>query len=114
MAEENLFILFNFVLFSGLSALATSFWILALCRFLTGLGVGGSIPCATTGISRNLSNKTTTKLILLKTVGFVLGEILMAFEAGLVLPFAPEKAWRLLILASIPGFVAFALAILFR
>ena len=39
----------------------------------------------------------------------------MAFEAGLVLPvLAPERAWRrLLMLASIPGLVAFALALFF-
>lgn len=39
----------------------------------------------------------------------------MAFEAGLVLPvLAPERAWRrLLVLASIPGLVAFALSLFF-
>ena len=115
--RRNLFILFNFCtfIFGFLSALATSFWILALCRFLTGLGVGGSIPCATAVLAEICPTKQRRKLILLKTVGFVLGEILMAFEAGLVLPvLAPEKAWRrLLILASIPGFVAFALSSVF-
>jgi MFS family permease len=111
------FVTFNFVTFVfGLaSAFAPSFWYLGMCRFITGLGVGGSIPCATAILAEICPNKQRKILILTKTIGFVFGEILIGLEAQVILPKGiPTQTWRqLLVVASLPALVAFFLSLFF-
>ena len=116
--RRNPFILFNLTtfVFGMASSFSPTVWYLALCRFFTGMGVGGSIPCATAVLAEICPNKERRVVILTKTIGFVLGEILLGFEAQYILPTFkdPDRAWRtLLIVASLPAFVALLLSIFF-
>lgn len=49
-----LWTLLIFSIASGLSALASSFWVLCLLRFITGVGLGGELPVASTLVSESV------------------------------------------------------------
>ncbi|MDR9853959.1 MFS transporter [Paenibacillus sp. VCA1] len=49
-----LWTLLIFSVASGLSALASSFWVLCLLRFITGVGLGGELPVASTLVSESV------------------------------------------------------------
>ncbi len=80
-----------FGFFSVISAFATGVTSLALMRFLTGLGLGASMPCTTTLLSEYVPERMRSLLITCMFTGFNLGSALIGFIAAAVIP---AHGWR--------------------
>lgn len=80
-----------FGLFSIACALATSVSMLVVLRFITGLGLGATMPCTTTLLSEYVPERSRSLLITCMFTGFNLGSALIGFVAAAVIP---AHGWR--------------------
>ncbi|UKS25476.1 MFS transporter [Paenibacillus sp. HWE-109] len=76
---------------SGLSALATSFVILCVLRFVTGFGLGGELPVASTLVSESFSAHERGRAVVLLESFWACGWIIAALIAYFVIP---VYGWR--------------------
>lgn len=75
-----------FGVFAGMTALAGGYWSLVGLRLLTGLGLGAASPNATALIAEHVSPRQRHLLVCVGLVGLVLGGMLCAALAVLLLP----------------------------
>jgi AAHS family 4-hydroxybenzoate transporter-like MFS transporter len=80
-----------FGLFSIACALATSVTMLVILRFITGLGLGATMPCTITLLSEYVPERSRSLLITCMFTGFNLGSALIGFIAAAVIP---AHGWR--------------------
>jgi len=93
-----------FSIASGLSALATSFVILCVLRFIAGFGLGGELPVATTLVSESVPIKDRGRAVVLLESFWAFGWIAAALIAYFVIP---EYGWRMaFVIGSFPAFYA--------
>ncbi|TYP79461.1 MFS transporter [Paenibacillus methanolicus] len=76
---------------SGLSALAGSFAVLCILRFVTGFGLGGELPVASTLVSESVPAKDRGRAVVLLESFWALGWIVAALIAYFVIP---DYGWR--------------------
>ncbi|MCD9023002.1 MFS transporter [Cohnella silvisoli] len=89
---------------SGLSALATSFVVLCALRFITGFGLGGELPVASTLVSESFSVKERGRAVVLLESFWASGWILAALIAYFVIP---NYGWRAaFIIGALPALYA--------
>lgn len=86
-----LFTLVMYGVFSGISGLATSFGMLLIFRFLTGLGLGGELPVASTLVSEFSPVKNRGRMVVLLESFWAWGWILASLVAVLLIPL---YGWR--------------------
>jgi putative MFS transporter len=95
-------------LFGLLSALAPSFPVLIVLRFLTGFGVGGTLPVDYAMFSEYLPTEKRGRYLVYLESFWALGTILAAGLAWLVIPRLPTVGWRVMLAASaVPGLIVF-------
>lgn len=96
-----------FSIASGLSALATSFFILCLLRFVAGFGLGGELPVASTLVSESVHAEDRGRAVVLLESFWAIGWILAALIAYFVIP---DYGWRIaFVIGAIPCLYAFVL-----
>ena len=96
-----------FSIASGLSALATSFVMLCVLRFITGFGLGGELPVASTLVSESFPVKERGRAVVLLESFWACGWIFAALIAYFVIP---VYSWRAaFIIGAIPALYAFYL-----
>lgn len=90
-----------FGVFSIASAFASSVTTLVILRFITGLGLGATMPCTTTLLSEYVPERSRSLLLTCMFTGFNLGSALIGFIAAAVIP---AHGWRavLFIGGSVP------------
>lgn len=89
---------------SGLSALATSFMMLCVLRFITGFGLGGELPVASTLVSESFSAKDRGRAVVLLESFWACGWIIAALIAYFVIP---AYGWRAaFIIGALPALYA--------
>ncbi len=89
---------------SGLSGFAGSFAMLLVFRFLTGLGLGGELPAASTLVSEFAPAKARGRMVVLLESFWAWGWILASLIAYLVIP---AYGWRVaFFLGAIPALYA--------
>ncbi|KAE9133861.1 putative niacin/nicotinamide transporter [Phytophthora fragariae] len=89
---------------SGLSALATSFVVLCIFRFVAGFGLGGELPVASTLVSESVPAKERGRAIVLLESFWAGGWILAALVAYFVIP---VYGWRIaLLIGALPALYA--------
>lgn len=108
-------------LFGGLASLAPWFWLFLLMRFISGIGVGGSIPVIFSYFSEFMPRLRRGAMISALATFWMAGNILAAGLAWLVIPRTwvhfslgslNFQSWRLfVVLCSVPSLTS---AILFR
>jgi len=92
--------------FGLLSAFSPNFWILIIFRFLTGLGVGGTLPVDYAIFGEYLPTKNRGRYLVYLESFWALGTIIAAGLAWLIVPRLPEVGWRYLLAASaVPGLI---------
>jgi benzoate transport len=85
---------------TGLSYYATSFGILSLLRFFTGIGVGGAFPLSVSLISEFAPSHLRARLITIVAGSYTLGWALAAFISIIVVP---VFGWRMVLaIGSLP------------
>jgi putative MFS transporter len=95
-------------LFGFLGALAPSFPVLIVLRFLTGTGVGGTLPVDYAMFSEYLPTKNRGRYLVYLESFWALGTIVAAGLAWLIIPQNPQVGWRYLLAASaVPGLIVF-------
>jgi len=98
----------------GVATLASSFThtvtMLALCRFLSGLGLGGSLPAASTLIAEVTPRKNRGLAVVLTIVCMPLGGMLAGIVASQILPSA---GWKSLFLSGGIAPIALSLVLFF-
>lgn len=93
-----------FSIASGLSALATSFVVLCVLRFIAGFGLGGELPVATTLVSESVPIKDRGRAVVLLESFWAFGWIAAALIAYFVIP---EYGWRMaFVIGTLPAFYA--------
>ncbi|URN93638.1 MAG: MFS transporter [Candidatus Pristimantibacillus lignocellulolyticus] len=93
-----------FSIASGLSALATSFVVLCVLRFIAGFGLGGELPVATTLVSESVPIKDRGRAVVLLESFWAFGWIAAALVAYFVIP---EYGWRMaFVIGTLPAFYA--------
>jgi len=103
-------LLFNSV-FAALSALMPNLWTTVLCRFLSGIGAGGSLPVVFSYFSEFMPNQHRGKMISGLATFWMAGNIVAAGLAWLILP-SPSimslwQPWRFfLLICSLPSFTS--------
>lgn len=96
-----------FSIASGLSALATSFMILCLLRFVAGFGLGGELPVASTLVSESVPASDRGRAVVLLESFWAIGWILSAIIAYFVIP---DYGWRIaFVIGAIPCLYALVL-----
>ncbi len=97
--------LFTLVLYSiasGLSAIAMSIGFLFLMRFLTGLGLGGELPVATTFVLESSPNEVRGKRTVMLESYWAIGSVVAALIGFLIIPtFTWRAAFAITILPAI-------------
>lgn len=97
-------IMFTLILYgiaSGLSGLATGFTMLLVFRFLTGLGLGGELPAASTLVSEFSPAKARGRMVVLLESFWAWGWILASLIAYLLIP---VFGWRIaFFLGAVPA-----------
>ncbi|MEC0226179.1 MFS transporter [Paenibacillus alba] len=89
---------------SGLSALATSFVMLCVLRFITGFGLGGELPVASTLVSESFPAHERGRAVVLLESFWACGWILAALIAYFVIP---AYGWRAaFLLGALPAVYA--------
>ncbi|SDO81419.1 MFS transporter, putative metabolite:H+ symporter [Paenibacillus sp. yr247] len=89
---------------SGLSALATSFVMLCVLRFITGFGLGGELPVASTLVSESFPAKERGRAVVLLESFWACGWIFAALISYFVIP---VYGWRAaFIIGAIPALYA--------
>ncbi len=76
---------------TGLSGLSIALWMLLLCRFVVGLGLGGELPVTTTMVTEFLPTKARGRGIVLLESFWAVGWLAAAVVAFLVIP---AWGWR--------------------
>ncbi|XP_029379298.1 synaptic vesicle glycoprotein 2C isoform X2 [Echeneis naucrates] len=107
--------------FGGLASMAPSFWLFLLLRFISGIGVGGSIPVIFSYFSEFMPRLRRGTMISALATFWMAGNILAAGLAWLVIPRTwahfflgglDFQSWRLfVVLCSIPSLTS---ALLFK
>jgi putative MFS transporter len=93
--------------FTGLSALAWNAGSLMLLRFLTGLGLGGELPVASTLVSEFAPAHRRGWLVVLLESFWAWGSVLAALVGYLVIP---RFGWQVaFLIGALPAFYAFVL-----
>lgn len=99
-----LWTLLIFSVASGLSALATSFTVLCLLRFVAGFGLGGELPVASTLVSESVPAKERGRAVVLLESFWAAGWILSALIAYFVIP---KYGWQAaFLLGAVPALYA--------
>ncbi|KRF32224.1 MFS transporter [Paenibacillus sp. Soil787] len=89
---------------SGLSSLATSFVILCILRFVTGVGLGGELPVASTLVSESFPVNERGRAVVLLESFWACGWIVAALIAYFVIP---TYGWRAaFIIGALPALYA--------
>lgn len=89
---------------SGLSALATSFAVLCVLRFVTGFGLGGELPVASTLVSESVPAHERGRAVVLLESFWAGGWIVAALIAYFVIP---HYGWRTaFIIGALPALYA--------
>jgi len=88
------------------SALATTFWVMFIFRFLIGLGIGAELPVASTLVSEHAPAHVRGRAVVLLESFWALGWILAALMAYFIIP-SSEYGWRIaLIIGGLPAIYA--------
>jgi MFS family permease len=91
-----------YALATGACALAQEFWILALLRFIAGLGSGVEAPVGAVLMAETWNNRYRARAIGIMMSGFAVG----FFLASLVYGWIGQYGWRLTVLAALaPAFL---------
>ncbi|WP_018133100.1 MFS transporter [Effusibacillus pohliae] len=99
-----LFTLLLFSIASGLSALATTFAVLALLRFLIGVGLGGELPVAATLVSESVPARQRGRIVVLLESFWAGGWLLAAIVGFFIIP---VYGWQAALLAgAVPALYA--------
>lgn len=104
-----IFTLLLFSVASGLSALATTFAVLAVFRFFIGLGLGGELPVASTLVSESVPAKDRGRVVVLLESFWAGGWLLAALVAYYVIPVFGWQAAMLI--GAVPALYAVYLRI---
>ncbi|WP_153944870.1 MFS transporter, partial [Acinetobacter baumannii] len=72
---------------TGLSALATSFVVLCVLRFIAGFGLGGELPVASTLVSESMPASERGRAVVLLESFWAGGWLLAALVAYFVIPY---------------------------
>lgn len=89
---------------SGLSALATSFVVLCVLRFVSGFGLGGELPVASTLVSESVPAQERGRAVVLLESFWAGGWLAAALIAYFVIP---DFGWRTaFIIGALPAFYA--------
>lgn len=93
-----------FSLATGLSALATSFAVLCLLRFIAGFGLGGELPVASTLVSESMPASDRGRAVVLLESFWAGGWILAALIAYFVIP---KYGWQAaFVIGAVPALYA--------
>jgi MFS family permease len=98
---------FCYGLFTLLTAAATSWWLVTVCRFLSGFGVGGVLVTTTMLVSESWTGKSRAVALGILSISIPVG----IFSAGLINFLLPQ--WRLAFLTGVIPLLAAGVA-LFR
>ncbi|MFC4770305.1 MFS transporter [Effusibacillus consociatus] len=99
-----IFTLLVFSIASGLSALATTFAVLALLRFFIGVGLGGELPVASTLVSESVPAKERGRTVVLLESFWAVGWILAAVVGYFLIP---AYGWKgAFLIGAIPALYA--------
>ncbi|RAP78495.1 MFS transporter [Paenibacillus montanisoli] len=99
-----LYTLLIFSAASGLSALAGSFVILCILRFITGFGLGGELPVASTLVSETMPTEERGRAVVLLESFWAAGWIFAALISYFVIP---HFGWRIaFVIGAIPAVYA--------
>ncbi|MFF2089634.1 MFS transporter [Paenibacillus sp. NPDC058174] len=99
-----LWTLLIFSVASGLSALAVSFVVLCILRFIAGFGLGGELPVASTLVSESVPVKDRGRAIVLLESFWAGGWILAALISYFVIP---RFGWRMaFVIGAVPALYA--------
>jgi MFS transporter, putative metabolite:H+ symporter len=91
-------------LFALLSALAPSFGLLLVARFLTGLAVGGTLPVDYAIMAEYLPRRDRGRFLVYLESFWALGTVLIALISWALVPQLPETGWRwILAINALPG-----------
>ncbi|MEY9094125.1 MFS transporter [Paenibacillus sp. RC84] len=89
---------------SGLSALATSFTVLCILRFIAGVGLGGELPVASTLVSESMPAQDRGRAVVLLESFWAGGWILAALIAYFVIP---KYGWQsAFVIGALPALYA--------
>ena len=92
---------------TGLTALAWGYGVLLLLRFVTGLGLGGELPVASTLVAEVAPAKQRGRMLVLLESFWAYGWILAALIGYLVIP---EYGWRVaFLIGALPAFYVIVL-----
>lgn len=95
-----------FSLASGLSALATGFVMLCILRFVSGFGLGGELPVASTLVSESVPANERGRTVVLLESFWAGGWILAALIAYFIIPNF-DSGWRIAFaIGALPAFYA--------
>ncbi|MEJ8307200.1 MFS transporter [Saccharibacillus sacchari] len=101
-----LWTLLIFSLASGLSAVATGFVMLCILRFISGFGLGGELPVASTLVSESVPANERGRTVVLLESFWAGGWIVAAVIAYFIIPNF-ESGWRIAFaLGALPAFYA--------
>lgn len=99
-----LWTLLLFSVASGVSALATGFVMLCVLRFISGIGLGGELPVASTLVSESVPAKERGRAVVLLESFWAVGWILAALIAYFIIP---DYGWRIaFVIGSVPALYA--------
>jgi MFS transporter, putative metabolite:H+ symporter len=94
--------------FALLSAVAPSFELLLLSRFLTGLAVGGTLPVDYAIMAEYLPKRDRGRFLVYLESFWALGTVLIALISWAIVPQLPETGWRwILAINALPGLIGF-------
>lgn len=93
-----------FSLATGISAIATSFFVLCVLRFFAGVGLGGELPVASTLVSESVPVKERGRVIVILESFWAAGWLVAAVISYFVIP---EYGWRIaFVIGALPVFYA--------
>ena len=96
--------------FGLLSAAATSFSGLVLCRMLAGVGVGGSVPVVFAYLAELLPAAVRGRYMCVLAAHWMVGSVATALLGWALVPYAPVAGWRVfLAVAALPSLLCAAL-----
>ncbi|MEC0089626.1 MFS transporter [Paenibacillus macquariensis] len=99
-----LWTLLIFSIASGLSALATGFGMLCVLRFISGVGLGGELPVASTLVSESMPAKYRGRAVVLLESFWAVGWICAALIAYFIIP---KYGWQAaFVIGAVPALYA--------
>ena len=94
--------------FALLSAVAPSFGLLLVFRFLNGLAVGGTLPVDYAIMAEYLPKRERGRFLVYLESFWALGTVAIALIAWAIVPQLPETGWRwILAINALPGLLGF-------